>query len=144
MNKATGCVLVSLALAALSACAQPSIVQPPADTPGIVSGQVGLLAGTWEYEESGQVYSLVLDERGNGRYDFEDGRLETIGLTDHTWRGMWYQKKNDRDGGFEVTLAPDLSKGVGRWWYTRIEADAHPTKPGGAFVLRRVRPEPAP
>jgi hypothetical protein len=37
----------------------------------------------------------VLDEQGNGHYDWKDGRFETHTLIDHTWHGMWFQNEND-------------------------------------------------
>jgi hypothetical protein len=100
-----------------------------------------VLAGEWEYEEGGVVVSLVLDQQGNGEYDFKGGRFETGSLWDHTWIGKWSQRDNDREGGFEVALAPDYSEGTGRWWYTRIEEDTTPAKPGGRFKVIRVRTE---
>jgi hypothetical protein len=98
-----------------------------------------VLAGEWEYEEGGVIVSLVLDEEGNGEYDFKGGQFETGALWDHTWTGKWSQRENDREGGFEVTLAPDYSEGDGRWWYTRIEHDTNPAKPGGRFKMIRVQ-----
>lgn len=111
-----------------------------------VSGEISLhraehavLAGEWEYEESGMVVPLRLDRFGNGSYDFKDGRFRTDVLTDHRWAGAWAQRENDREGGFEITLSPDYSEGEGRWWYTRIESDAAPTKAGGTFHVMKVQ-----
>ena len=103
-----------------------------------------VLAGDWEYEESGVVVPLVLDAKGNGEYDFKGGKLITGALTDHSWKGMWFQSENDREGGFEVKLSADYSAGEGRWWYTRIERDTAPTKSGGRFRLIRVQSFPSP
>ena len=103
-----------------------------------------VLAGEWEYEEGGVVVSLILDQQGNGEYAFKGGRFETGALWDHTWTGKWLQKENDREGGFEVTLAPDYSEGEGRWWYTRIEQDTTPHKPGGRFKVIKVKTEREP
>jgi hypothetical protein len=50
---------------------------------------------------------------------------------------MWYQKENDRDGGFKVEFSPDFSEGEGRWWYSRIGTDHAPTRGGGTFHLRK-------
>ncbi len=78
------------------------------------------LAGEWAYVSvDGASVPLVLDEQGNGHYDWKDGRFETHTLIDHTWHGMWLQKENDRDGGFMVEFSPDFSVGEGRWWYSR-------------------------
>jgi hypothetical protein len=82
-------------------------------------------AGEWEYEESGMVVPLRLDQFGNGSYDFKDGRFRTDILSDHHWTGAWAQRREyDREGRFEITLSSDYSEGEGRWWYTRIESDA--------------------
>ncbi|HAN90877.1 MAG TPA: hypothetical protein DCQ33_02205, partial [Nitrospira sp.] len=70
-----------------------------------VSGEISLhrsehavLAGEWEYEESGMVVPLRLDQFGNGSYDFKDGRFRTDVLSDHRWAGAWAQRENDREG----------------------------------------------
>ncbi len=49
--------------------------------------------------------------------------VETQTLIGHTWHGVWFQKENDRDGGFAVKFSQDFSEGEGRWWYSRIGAD---------------------
>lgn len=95
-----------------------------------------VLAGEWEYVDEALV-TLILDEQGNGRYDWKDGRFETQALVGHAWHGMWFQKENDRDGGFTVEFSPDFSEGEGRWWYSRIGTDRAPTQKGGTFHLRR-------
>jgi hypothetical protein len=95
-----------------------------------------ILAGEWEYED-GAVVRLTLDEQGNGRYAWKDGRFETHSLIDHTWRGLWFQKENDRDGGFTVEFSPDFSEGEGRWWVSRIGADDAATQKGGTFHLSK-------
>jgi hypothetical protein len=97
-------------------------------------GDRHVLAGEWEYED-GAVVRLTLDEQGNGHYDWKDGRFGTHTLIGHTWHGKWFQKANDRDGGFTVELSPDFSEGEGRWWYSRIGADHAPTQKGGTFHL---------
>jgi hypothetical protein len=133
----------------VAACSHGPVSTPPkqpisqiADPADVKDPQV--LAGEWEYEEGGIVVSLVLDQRGNGEYAFKGGRFETGTLWDHTWTGKWLQRENDREGEFEVTFAPDYSEGEGRWWYTRIEQDTTPDKPGGRFKVIRVRSEPEP
>lgn len=135
---------VTLVTVLVAACSHGQVASPPkqpvsrtADPADVRDPQV--LAGEWEYEEGGVVLSLVLDEEGNGEYPFKGGRFETGVLWDHTWTGKWAQRENDREGGFEVTLSSDYSEGEGRWWYTRIEHDTMPRKPGGHFKLIRVR-----
>lgn len=99
-------------------------------------GDRRVLAGEWEYVD-GAVVRLTLDEEGNGRYEWKDGRFETQTLVDHIWHGMWFQKENDRDGGFTVEFSPDFSEGEGRWWYSRIGTDRAPTQKGGTFHLTK-------
>jgi hypothetical protein len=80
---------------------------------------------------------VTLDAEGNGRYNWKDGRFETRAFSGRTWQGMWFQKENNRDGGFTVEFSPDFSEGEGRWWYSRIGADHAPTLKGGTFQLRK-------
>ncbi len=98
-----------------------------------------VLAGEWDYVENGVAVTLTLNQVGNGAYDFKGGRFTTHSLTDHTWIGTWAQRENDREGGFEITLSADYTEGDGRWWYTRIEEDRAPTKPGGRFRVIKNR-----
>jgi len=134
-------LLVMLLLLLGAACSQPMIrsdqstgsVPPPlSEAPGDRS----VLAGEWEYED-GAVVMLRLDEQGNGPYAWKDGRFETQVLDGRFWQGMWFQKENDREGGFAVELSADLSEGEGRWWYTRIGTDQAPTQKGGSFHLTK-------
>lgn len=100
-------------------------------------GETERLAGEWEYEESGMTITLILDRFGNGNYDFKDGQFVTHRLVDRVWSGTWIQRENDREGGFEITLSSDYREGDGRWWYTRIEDDRNPQKPGGRFHVTK-------
>ena len=140
LARGEGYALFLLVCALLAtACAKPAVhLAVPMDSlPRSMASQPGdrhLLAGEWEYED-GAVVGLTLDEQGNGHYDWKDGRFGTHTLIGHTWHGMWYQKANDRDGGFTVELSPDFSEGEGRWWYSRIGADHAPTQKGGTFHL---------
>jgi len=125
----------------VAACAGPAVQQAVStDSPpsSIVSqpGDRHILAGEWEYEDGG-VVRLTLDEQGNGRYAWKDGRIGTRKLIGHTWHGMWVQKANDREGGFTVELSSDFTEGEGRWWYSRIGADHAPTHKGGTFHLTK-------
>ena len=124
-----------------AACAKPTVhraVSTDSLPPSMASqpGDHHVFAGDWEYVD-GVVNRLTLDEEGNGRYDWKDGRFETHALIDHTWHGMWFQQENDRDGGFTVEFSPDFSEGEGRWWYSRIGADYAPTQNGGTFHLSK-------
>ncbi len=124
-----GCLL-------LAACTEVAI---PRVAPSPISSQPDdrrILAGEWEYED-GAVVTLKLDGQGNGPYAWKEGHFETRSLDGRLWQGMWFQKENDREGGFAVELSPDFSEGEGRWWYTRIESDHAPTQNGGTFHLTR-------
>jgi hypothetical protein len=133
--------LLSILAVCVSACAQPAIKQP-AQTESYPSlerihpGDRRILVGEWEYQEAG-VVELTLDEQGNGPYGWKDGRIETLTLIGQIWQGMWFQKENDREGGFMVEFVPDFSEGNGTWWYTRIGSDRAPAQKGGRFHLMR-------
>jgi hypothetical protein len=122
-------------------CANPTVHRavPMDPIPPSMASQPGdrqVLAGEWDYVD-GAVVRLVLDEQGNGHYDWKDGRFETLTLIGHTWHGRWFQKENDRDGGFTVEFSPDSSEGEGRWWVSRIETDHASTQKGGTFHLSK-------
>jgi len=124
-----------------AACAKPAVHRaiPTDSLPPSTESQPGdrhVLAGEWEYLGAA-VFPLVLDEQGNGHYDWKDGRFETRTLIGHTWQGMWFQKENDQDGRFMVEFSPDFSEGEGRWWYSRIGNDHAPTQNGGTFHLSK-------
>jgi hypothetical protein len=139
-------VTILIGLGILTACSHSKNVH---SEPGDVTSsptetapgeQRVVLAGEWEYEDSGIVQTLVLDDRGNGNYSWQNGVFMTTSLAGHSWSGSWLQRQNDREGRFEVRLSPDYSEGEGRWWYTRIDMDTQPRQKGGAFHIRRVRP----
>lgn len=96
------------------------------------------LAGVWEYKENNAVYPLTFDQKGNGTYEWKNGRFITTSLEHGLWKGTWHQQENDREGGFEIHLDQDLRSATGRWWYTRIERDSDPLDPGGTFTLNKV------
>jgi hypothetical protein len=95
------------------------------------------LAGTWEYEESGQTIVITLNEYGRGTYDWKEGEFITTAFSNGVWKGFWSQRANDRDGEFEVTFLQNSAEGQGHWWYTRIGSDTAPTHPGGVFQIAR-------
>jgi len=144
--KKAGMLLRYIAISVLLACGlfaeacAKAAVDRAHSLPSVASqpGDRRILAGAWEYYVDGVVIRLALDEQGNSRYDWKDGRLETRSLVGHTWKGMWFQKENDRDGGFMVKLSPDFSEGEGRWWYRRIGTDHAPKQKGGTFHLRKA------
>src|SRR5690242_151536 len=98
-------------LALLFACAACSHTLHDA-TPALEI-PVGLfvLAGEWEYEDSGMVQTLRLDEQGNGAYGWKGGRFQTADLTGQVWSGYWSQRDNDREGRFQVTFSEDFLEG---------------------------------
>ncbi len=133
-------LLLACALLA-AACAKPAVHRDVSmdSLPLSMASQASdrhVLAGEWEYVD-GAVVRLTLDEQGNGHYKWKDGRFQTHTLIGHTWQGMWFQKENDRDGGFTVEFSPDFSEGEGRWWISRIGADHGPTQKGGTFHLSK-------
>ena len=138
-------VLICGALLVLQACSHARVTDDQsaqAEQPSQLPAQdteKAVLAGEWEYEEDGMVVPLKLDRYGNGTYDFKDGRFRTEVLSDHHWVGGWAQRANNREGGFEISLSPDFFEGEGRWWYTRIEGDPAPQKPGGRFHVMKVQ-----
>jgi hypothetical protein len=124
-----------------AACAKPPVhrdVSMDSFPPSMTSqpGDRHVLAGEWEYVD-GVAVPLTLDEQGNGHYDWKDGRFETHTLIGHTWHGMWFQKENDREGGFTVELSPDFLEGEGHWWIRRIGVDQAPTQKSGTFHLSK-------
>ncbi|MBI3356600.1 MAG: hypothetical protein HY038_07525 [Nitrospirae bacterium] len=119
----------------VTGCGNQSLVRPPAQA-DLPAGDRSILAGEWEYEDGAAVI-LQLDEQGNGTYPFKEGRFETLQFGEHTWVGKWYQKENDREGGFVVKLSVDYTEGEGTWWYDRIGADLGPSEKGGTFHLSR-------
>ncbi len=123
------------AVLSVTGCAGQSAVQSSvsADLP---ADGLSVLAGEWEYED-GAAVTLLLDEQGNGTYSYKDGRFETTLLDGQTWMGRWYQKENDREGGFTVKLSGDHTEGEGTWWYVRIGTDHTPTQKGGTFHLSK-------
>jgi hypothetical protein len=130
-------ITLLLALVACSFTPVPEVTLPLAASRAKPI-ELFVLAGEWEYEDSGIVQILRLDEQGNGAYGWKDGRFQTGRLAGQTWSGYWSQRENDREGRFEVTLSEDFLEGRGQWWYTRIENETSPHRPGGSFILRRA------
>jgi hypothetical protein len=96
------------------------------------------LAGEWRYLQDGSSFFLNLDGQGNGNYSWKDGRFISLCLDRSILRGVWIQKDNDREGGFEVTLNSDMTNGEGHWWYSRIGKETKPNRDGRGFRLERV------
>ena len=95
------------------------------------------MAGSWEYKDAAGQGIITLNTEGNGVYEWEEGRFETLSLENRTWIGKWVQEGNDREGGFELTFSDDVSVAEGEWWYTRIGKDSDPLQPGGSFSMSR-------
>ena len=124
-----------------AACAKPAVDRAiPTDSlsPSMACPAVEchVLAGEWEYVD-GAAVRLILDKQGNGHYDWKDGQFETRSLIGHTWQGLWFQRENDREGGFRVEFAQDFSEGEGQWWVTRIGAHQTSTQNSGTFHLSK-------
>ena len=134
------CLLVVFAtlLGALQACSylatskRPTVSAPPSSIDDFNP------AGVWLYEDRLVVGEAKLDENGNGSYPWKGGYFVTESWEGGVWKGKWYQPGNDREGGFELKLSPDLNFAAGRWWYTRIGTDTSPDKPGGKITLTRM------
>jgi hypothetical protein len=58
------------------------------------------LTGEWEIQEEDKAYQATLDVKGNGSYNWQEGRFQTEKVEDRYWSGTWHQKGNDREGGF--------------------------------------------
>lgn len=138
MNQPLYVVIGIAAVLSVVGCAARPMVEPPVSV-DLSADDRSVLAGEWEYED-GAAIILRLDEQGNGTYSYKDGRFETTHFSDKTWMGKWYQKENDREGGFSVKLSKDRSEGQGTWWYVRIGADHTPTQKGGTFHLSKKSP----
>jgi hypothetical protein len=128
-------VILLAAVLSIAGCAGQSAVQSSVSA-DIPANDLSVLAGEWEYED-GAAVTLLLDEQGNGVYSYKDGRFETTLLDGQTWMGRWYQKENDREGGFTVKLSGDHTAGEGTWWYVRIGTDRTPREKGGTFRLSK-------
>jgi hypothetical protein len=131
-------VVVITAALIVMGCGHPLVVRPSVQI-NLPENDRSILAGEWEYED-GAAVTLRLDEQGNGTYAWKEGRLETTQFGGHTWVGNWYQKENDREGGFVVKLSPDYTEGDGTWWYVRIGSDHAPSEKGGTFHLSKKAP----
>ena len=99
--------------------------------------QIKDLAGSWKYKDVAGQGIITLNAEGNGVYEWEEGRFETLSLENGVWTGVWIQEGNDREGGFELTFSDDVSIAQGEWWYTRIGKDKDPLEPGGSFSMIR-------
>lgn len=131
-----------LLTAVMPGCGKDTVRHVEAPQPAIAPPAVGevrypSLAGTWEYEENGKTILITLNEEGRGTYEWKDGEFITTTYSRGLWRGIWFQRENDRAGGFEVILREGRSEGEGHWWYTRIGTDTAPTQPGGLFQIAR-------
>jgi hypothetical protein len=135
MKYSSAMAVAVIAVLTAAGCANPPSVKPTV-TADFPKNDRAVLAGEWEYED-GATVMLRLDNQGNGTYPFKDGWFETSRLVDHTWVGTWFQRENDREGGFSVKLSEDYSEGQGTWWYVRIGADRRPTQKGGTFRLSK-------
>ena len=135
MRLPLGALATLVATVSIPGCGQQSLPRPAVPCNPPADGR-SILAGNWEYEDGGTVV-LQLDAQGNGTYTYKDGQFETHQFCEGQWVGKWYQKENDREGGFHVKLSPDFAEGEGHWWYDRISTDTKPSEKGGTFHLSR-------
>ncbi len=100
------------------------------------------LTGEWEIQEEDKAYQATLDVKGNGPYTWQEGRIQTEKVADRLWSGTWYQKGNDREGGFEVLLSEDGKTADGVWWYLRVgtQKNIPPREWGGSYKIKRLSP----
>jgi len=98
------------------------------------------LSGLWEIQEEDKTYQATLDAQGNGTYTHEQGEFTTTGIDGRLWSGIWAQKGNNREGGFEVLLSEDFTSAEGVWWYTRVEEHTNipPRMHGGTYLFKRL------
>jgi len=98
--------------------------------------------GEWEIQEEDKAYQVRLDAKGNGPYNWQEGRLQTEKVVDRLWSGTWHQKGNDREGGFEVLLSEDGKTADGVWWYLRVgtQKNIPPREWGGSYKIKRLSP----
>jgi hypothetical protein len=109
--------------------------------PTVWAGESIDLSGNWEIQEEERSYIATLDRQGNGTYTWQNGQIATTEISEVRWKGTWQQAGNDREGGFELSLAPDHVQAAGRWWYTRVGQQAIPPEEwGGNFTWKRVTP----
>lgn len=135
-----GSLVPTLFMAVLAGACAPAALRappPPPEPPRAFDPQ-----GSWQYTDKLVSGLIHIDEHGRGRYEWRQGRFETVAIKGRRWTGTWHQPGNDREGGFELLLSSDYSEARGRWWYTRIGTNLAPKRPGGRFRLTRV-PNPA-
>jgi hypothetical protein len=136
--------IVSVVALILVGCGEKKMDEPIPDTWAKATQECphdtdkSVLAGRWRYLEQGSSFALNLDGNGNGSYSWKDGRFVSLCLDRQILRGLWMQKENDREGGFEIDLNPDMTVGEGRWWYSRIGDQSKPKHPGGDFRIERM------
>ena len=96
--------------------------------------------GEWEIQEEDKAYQATLDAKGNGPYNWQEGRIQTEKVVDRLWSGTWHQKGNDREGGFEVLLSEDGKTAEGVWWYLRVGTHKNipPRLEGGTYKIKRL------
>ena len=127
-------------LSAVLAASCTSVRVPAPPSAPTIRDQIDL-SGEWEFQDEGAAQRVALDERGNGRYAWQNGHIVTTSVSGGRWEGNWYQEGNDREGGFEVLLSGDGGEANGTWWYTRIGTrNIPPREQGGSFRLKRLAP----
>ncbi len=112
-------------------------VQPPSD----VKIDLSELSGRWMIEEEDRFYCADLNDQGNGKYNWQNGRITTRSFHGRKWIGSWHQTGNDREGGFEVALNASGNEAKGIWWYERVGPNKIPPRhTGGPYHWIRIKP----
>jgi hypothetical protein len=125
----------------LAGCIAPGMSPEQADRADCPASALSDLAGDWDVDENGIIVPLAMDPLGFGRYEWQQGTIETNYFDGRIWRGLWNQPGNDRNGGFEVRLSDDRNRAEGQWWYLRIGEEHYNAKAkGGAIALDRITP----
>lgn len=131
-------VLTGLLTVSCSTMGSSGSLQAPPPASGHDSFARTGLTGEWDLSDGDLEFTVILDCRGTGRYEWQDGQIVTMVVRGHYWSGVWSQPGNDREGGFALVLSDDHTKAEGRWWYTRIgDQLMAPSEGGGAFNLAR-------
>jgi len=111
-------------------------IQPGAARLSVPPG-IADLAGPWEYQDSSGKGIITSNSEGNGIYEWEEGRFETLSLENRSWTGVWIQEGNDQEGGFKLTFSDDALVAHEEWWNTRIGNDHDPLQHGGSLRMTR-------
>ncbi|HBP87328.1 MAG TPA: hypothetical protein DD706_06485, partial [Nitrospiraceae bacterium] len=96
-------ILIGISVLTVVACADLSRQIPQGEEstrkPSHRPQQLQDLAGIWVYEDETGSNTIMLNEEGDGPYEWEGGWFETHELQEGVWKGRGLQTGNDREGG---------------------------------------------